>query len=880
MLAFKDYQERVLDRFDAYLAELAAAKIKSDKIDHANALQEDSDLRLPKLDWPAVAWKAMQANGLIPQRKAGNHLAPFSPRFDELGNPVPAVCYKIPTGGGKTLLATASVSAMLGKLLMKNTGFILWIVPNEAIYTQTKKSLENREHPYRQLLDKTAAGRVKLLEKGDRLDERDVQKNLCVMLLMLQSAGRESKESLKMFRDRGNVFGFVPDESDAEAHAELKLAIPNLDCYEASLYTANTPLVKSSLGNVLKIVRPIIVMDEQQKAYTPLAFKTLFSFNPQFVLELSATPKDLLPKNDTHYYANVLVDVLGSDLEREGMVKLPLNVKVKAGNDWRDCLREASERLTSLQICADRYQSDGGRYIRPILLVQVERVGADQRDGINIHAEDAKEYLLKLGYAEDEIAIKTSEKNELKAEGNQDLLSPQCRIRAIITKAALQEGWDCPFAYVLCSLAASRNMSAMTQLTGRILRQPYAEKTGVVALDECYVYCNHDATREVIEGIKKGLEADGMADLAVQVREFDGEAGGSDSMPTKRKLNRRQEFAKTEIYFPKVLWSEGGMVRDLDYERDVLLGIDWDSVDVDAIAQRVPINAVAPSSQMFKVRANVEDGHGVVEADQAVAVDECVEFDSVYVVRAVNDIVPNAWQAYDLTERLVQALKARGFDDAKLGRLSSVIIEQLRKGIEEQRDDMAEIKFMENVDHGLIQFRLRTDGNNWKVPQTIDTELPESAPQLLRNSGSATEKSIFAPVYAADYNMEERDFACYIDEYKALKWWHRNVAKAGQYSVQGWRKNKVYPDFLFALSEVDGKERLMVWETKGDQLAGNLDSDYKEKLLAKISDAFSIDASKAAGQMEIEVEKGTLVQCELVLMSDWKSRFGNLQKDA
>lgn len=879
MLAFKDYQQRVLDTFDAYLGELGIAKIKADKIDHANELQDDPDLRLPKLDWPAAAWKSMQAKGLIPQRKVGNQLAPFSPRFDELGNPVPAVCYKIPTGGGKTLLATASISAMLGKLLLKNTGFILWIVPNEAIYTQTKKALENREHPYRQMLDKTAAGRVKLLEKDDRLDERDVEQNLCVMLLMLQSAGRESKETLKMFRDRGNVFGFVPDESDAEAHAAFKAAIPNLDCYDASIYTANTPLVKSSLGNVLKIIRPIIIMDEQQKAYTALAFKTLFSFNPQFVLELSATPKDLLPKNEAHYYANVIVDVMGSELDREGMVKLPLNVKVKAGNDWRDCLREASERLTSLQVIADRYQSDGGRYIRPILLVQVERVGADQRDGINIHAEDAKEYLMKLGYADDEIAIKTSEKNELKAEGNQDLLSPQCRIRAIITKAALQEGWDCPFAYVLCSLAASRNMSAMTQLTGRILRQPYAEKTGVAALDECYVYCNHDATREVIEGIKKGLEADGMADLALQVREIDGDTGGANNGVQKRKLNRRKEYAKTEVFLPKVMWVGDGAPRDLDYERDVLLDIDWDNVDVDAIAQRVPINAVAPSSQMFKVRANVTDGHGVVEADMAVAIDEYVVFDPVYVVRAVSDIVPNAWLAYNLVERLIKALKARGFDDVKLGKLSSVVIEELRKGVELQRDSMAEVKFMQNVDRGLIQFRLRTDGNNWKVPQTIETDLPEDSPQLARNSGGVIEKSMFTPVYAAEFNSQERDFACYIDEYKALKWWHRNVAKAGQYSVQGWRRNKVYPDFLFALSEIDGKEHLMVWETKGDQLAGNLDTEYKQKLLAKMSAAFAIDASKSAGQVEIEIDRGATVQCELVLMSDWKSKFGtNLPK--
>ena len=874
MLAFKDYQQRVLDIFDTYLAELANAKIKADKVDRANEQEDDEELKRPRLDYPLTTWNKLQKQNLIPIRKDGSKVVPFSPRTDELGNFIPSVCYKIPTGGGKTLLATASISALLGKLLLKNTGFILWIVPNEAIYTQTKKAFSDREHPYRQLLDKTSAGKFKLLEKNDRLDIRDVTENLCVMLLMLQATNRETKETLRLFRDRGNVSGFVPEESDLDGHMALKKALPNLDCYDESLYTANIPLVKSSLGNALKIIRPIIVMDEQQKAYTKLAFKTLYSFNPQFVLELSATPKDLRVDGGETLYANVLANVVGAELDREGMIKLPLNVKVKAGNDWRDCLREASEKLTSLQNSAERYQSDGGQYIRPILLVQVERVGADQRDGLKIHAEDAKDYLLTLGYSEDEIAIKTSEKNELKAVENQDLLSPQCRVRAIITKAALQEGWDCPFAYVLCSLAVSHNISAMTQLTGRILRQPYAEKTGVSALDECYIYCNHDTTRDVIESIKDGLEADGMADLAIQVREIDDSGGKTTSQTDKRKLDRRTKFLKAEIFLPKVLWCEGGKVRDLDYDRDILLEVDWESVDIKAIAKRIPINATAPNSQIIKFHAVEANGKGEISHDPVVAVEERLSFDAVYVVRAINDLVPNSWVAYSLVEKLRAQLLVDGFDEEKLGKLSSVIIEEFRKGLETQRDAMAESKFIKDVDSGLVQFRLRTDGNNWKMPKTMETDLPVTSKQMARNNGNVIENSIFSPTYEAEYNGDERDFACYLDEVQALKWWHRNVAKAGQYSVQGWRKNKVYPDFLFALTKIDGEESLLVWETKGDQLSGNLDTEYKRKLLSKVSSIFKNEIINSAGQLEIDTGEGSVVQCKLVLMSDWKSELG------
>ena len=117
---------------------------------------------------------------------------------------------KVPTGGGKTYLACAALSRIFGRYLATNTGFVLWIVPNEAIYTQTLKALNDRQHAYRQTLDRAAAGRVKIMEKGDPLNRADVDANLCVMVLMLQSSNRENQESLRLFRDRGDVHGFTP----------------------------------------------------------------------------------------------------------------------------------------------------------------------------------------------------------------------------------------------------------------------------------------------------------------------------------------------------------------------------------------------------------------------------------------------------------------------------------------------------------------------------------------------------------------------------------------------------------------------------------------------------------------------------------------------
>jgi len=267
------------------------------------------------------------------------------------------------------------------------------------------------------------------------------------------------------------------------------------------------------------------------------------------------------------------------------MIKFPINVTVRGDDDWRDCLRASFEHLNGLQAEADRLHAESARYIRPICLVQVERTGREQREARFIHAEDTREYLLTLGVSEQQIAIKTSEKNDLKEPENLDLLSPTNQVRFIITKQALQEGWDCPFAYVLCSLASSSSRNTMTQLIGWILRQPETVKTGAPALDECYVFCFHVATRDVVEGIKKGLEQDGMSDLVDRLKEHAGNGNGGDG---PRSLKRRKPFRDLKIYLPVVNWAEGEQVRPLDYEQGILYRIAWDQVSLERVAEKIP----------------------------------------------------------------------------------------------------------------------------------------------------------------------------------------------------------------------------------------------------------------------------------------------------
>lgn len=854
-----DYQDRVLTTLDAYLDLLKEKKARADKV--AALAAQDPDLGLAIPDFSKEAWEAMKAAGKLPASRAA---IPFSPRVDGCGRPVPNAVLKVPTGGGKTWLAVSAVSRVMGRYLDRNTGFVLWIVPNEAIYTQTLKHLKDRQHPYRQALDRAAAGRVKIMEKTDRLDARDVETNLCVMLLMLQSANRETQDSLKMFQDRGDVHGFFPPEGEQQAHKAAIELTPNL-----AAYTGMFPMVKDSLGNALRVIRPVVVMDEGHRAISDLAFSTLYGFNPCFVLELTATPQDVQPRGGRNpregRYANVLVEVTGRELDREGMIKMPLNLDPRQGNDWKATLNAALAKLNALDAEARKLRADTGRYIRPIMLIQVERTGADQRESGHIHAEDVKDWLLTAGFDQAEIAIKTAQQNDLNDPENQDLLSPTNRVRAIITKQALQEGWDCPFAYVLCSLAASANLKAMTQLVGRILRQPGALKTGVEALDECHVITHHADTATVVGAIKDGLEQDGLGDLVLRVTQDDKSASGK----ATRTIKRRPAFATTEIYLPKVMVVEDGEARELDYETDVLAAIDWRGFDPKEIAERIPENAQAAESQLQRIRL-AEDGDELFVGEMVAANTEILAFDPAHAVRMISDIVPNPFVGREIVGATLAALRARGFDDAKLGLLASLIVEELRKGLDAARNARAEALFKAEVAAGRIQFRLRLDGRNWRMPFSIETTEPENARQLLNRAGGPLEKSLFAPVYENELNSDERDVAVYLDGEKTLAWWHRNVART-QYGIQGWKKAKIYPDFIFAVQRQGEAKRITVLETKGDQL-DNLDTAYKREALTFLSEHFQWDEATPVGELEL-VNNGETVEGTLILMSQWKAKL-------
>ena len=861
----KEFQAEVLTRLGIYIDEVKRREGQAvQQLQVLRAMEGMEDAARSAADFPKKAWDTLKTAGQLPEAFAAQ---PHSSRFDGAGRAIPNVCLKVPTGGGKTLLAAASVARVFNGYLNRHSGLVLWVVPNEAIYRQTLGALSDRDHPYRQILNVAGAGRVKVLEKQSPLTKLDLDSHLCVMVLMLQSAARQSKETLRFFRDRGNVLGFLPREDDIEAHWKLLREVPNLDVYAAWGASADEAraqkgsIVKSSLGNVMRLVRPMVVIDEGHHAYTENALRTLDGFNPCFMLELSATPRIASARGSG---SNILVNVRGTDLDDAEMIKLPIKVDVRGWSDWQSCLGAAVARLDALQVEADALRAETARYLRPILLVQVERTGADLRDSGFIHAEDAKAYLLQIGFKERQIAIKTSEKNDLAQPENIDLMSPTCGVRAIITKQALQEGWDCPFAYVLCALAAGRNPSAMTQLVGRILRLPQVTKTGREALDACYVLCHDMRTGEVVKGIKTSLENEGMGDLAASV------SSGADSNAGLHavKLRRREPFSKLRIFVPRVTWvAMGEPRRELVYESDVLAQLPWQELDPAMLAREWAPDMRGSTAGHFEIGLEILDADALPQGrrDGPAA---AAALDRARIVRSLIDVAPNAWLVWSWVDMVVMRLVALGHGEALLAASSDSLIERLRVDVERERDRLAERVFAELVGEGRIEFRLRADKADYELPREATLALAAKPRALARSDARNIEKSLLEPaLHTPDMNDLEAAFAGYLDEREALRWWHRNVAKT-QYGLQGWRRHKVYPDFVFARVMGAGGAQIVVMETKGLHLQGP-DTDYKQALLERLSAAFRDERGPAVG--ELVLEGGTEdVVCDLVFDEAWR----------
>ncbi len=839
-MQLKEYQQRALSEIRGYLEQLAEWRSRA---------EANPDL---EIDFPVKAWE-----------KSGIHRRYIS-RKNGLHQPLPNFCLKVPTGGGKTLLAVKTVDLANVVYRKKRTGLVLWIVPTTQIYRQTIGHLKDRDHPYRQHLDIASGGHTLILEKSDRFTPQDVKENLVILMLMLQASNRKTKETLKVFKDSGGFQDFFPPEDGIKAQEALLKRYPNLDTYEKESGFWGRQ-IKTSLGNTLRTLSPLIILDEGHKAYSDGAQETLRGFNPCLIAELSATPVE----------SNVLIDISGRELHREEMIKLDLHVVNKASPDWKDALLSGANKLDVLAEKAREYESNTGNYIRPICLIQVERTGKDQQGGRWIHSEQVREHLIRvMGVPAEQIAVKTNEKDELKEiDDVGGLLSRDCKVRYIITKQALQEGWDCSFAYVLVILTNPSSKNALTQLVGRILRQPYARKSGVRELDESYVFCFQLKAGVLLDSIRSGFKQEGLGDLQGHISS-ESERGDGDA--SERQIEIRDCFKKaaSRTVLPIFVVRDGNKWRPVSYETDIAPRIPWKEVDI------APVKSCTLSmieeKDLEHVVTRSEDAHEVIEQRAVHHLKEGgIHVDPVFMTRQLGDIVPNPWRAHEFASAVLEHHR-KNADESLLANNFVFLIEELRKQVENEKERLAEGIFRAMLENDELRFLIIGKEFDWTFPKTI-TIKPTSR-TLNRKDGSPLELSLFDFVPEEDFNETEKAVAWYLESQERLFFWYRNRSRR-DYSIQGWREHRIYPDFIFTSTGHETEknyERVYVVETKGLHLKDNEKTDYVRKI-------FDICTEQAQSRNWTELGlqmKDKILQYEVLAEDEWQAKLNEILQEA
>ena len=867
-MIIKEYQEQILQHLNHYLTVLKHAYTEEQR--RLKILSQAGEAKLTNQpnQYCKMAWDQLAKDGKLPlsyNRQGQGETPPWIDQHDPSGRAIPHVCLKVPTGGGKTLLGVSGIECINFNYFGTNTGMILWIVPTSAIYTQTLKKFQDKNHPYRQILERAAAGRLKILQKHDGFSQHDIAGYLCVMVLMLQSANRHTKASLKVFQDSGRFMELLPDPLDYATNAQLKQALPHLDTYEDELALGESRglSLKHSLGNALRLVRPLVVLDEGHRAYSELARSTISSLSPRFILELSATP------NTKGHFSNILVQVSGLKLKAEEMIKLPIQVRASAGADWRRTLDEACDQLNQLDQHAKAEQAQSRQYIRPIMLIQVERTGQDQRSMNSIHTEDVREYLEGcLGVPPAAIKAKTSAHDELKDE---ELLSETSAVRFIITQRALQEGWDCPFVYILTILSNSQATLALSQLIGRILRQPYAQRSSQPTLNSSYVFCRHKTVADVVKHIKHGLQKEGMEDELVNQLIHTKLDDKDDNQPKKITAKRNPAFQDTEIYLPQILHQSSSGWRKFIYQEDILQHLDFE----DILFRNKDIIDLNHHQEPKVYNFEYNLGGDPAEISAGVSPHQPHPLSSVdFVVMSarLSEIIPNPFIAASILADTIDHLLAKGVSREVIYFHRAYLLQEMAKDLREQIAQQSAALFKAKLAQGLISFRIIQDHPQLNHQLKYQRQVAMASPnQVLRHhNGSPLQKSLFDTVYQNDMNHYEQQVAWYLDEHEAVQWWHRLAAR-DEYHLQGWQANKIYPDFLVCVDTHNLHKSKFIIETKGDHLKGNDDTQYKQQLFETLEN--HLNDSIVVGELENSAPHQSTINFRILMAKNWMEQI-------
>ena len=784
---------------------------------------------------------------------------------------VPNLCFKVPTGGGKTFIACNAVRPIFDALPATKTKAVVWLVPSDAILTQTAKALKDTSHPYRQKIDVDFGGRVEVYTKQELLNGQNfnptaVTEQLSVMVLSYDSFRGRGKEGLKAYQENSNLAAFAK-----------VLGKPDSPIEKAD---------ETALFQIINQLNPLVIVDESHHARSELSLEMLENFNPCFVLDLTATPKK---------ESNIISYVDAVQLKNEHMVKLPVIVYNR--DSQAEVLTDAIDLRNKLEEIANAEYAKTGKYIRPIALFQAQPKGKEDATTF----EKLRDKLVDAGIPAEQIAIRTADVNELK---NIDLMSPDCPIRYIITVNALKEGWDCPFAYILASLANKTSQVDVEQILGRILRLPHTSQHTQSALNMSYVLTSSNDFNNTVAHIVKGLNSAGFSDKDYRIGEpakpqipeqpaeqitlpdqqgcpemetpletAEDDFSGLDGKSIGAELERRREQAQTPEIAPKAdtmldaaaevekaytdaiqQTDNDPMMDNLPWEvRDKVksFGVnpqfreDIETLQIPQFFLKVEQSLFTDGSFELLDKEMLAEGFTLkgkaYDIDFAAADDEIREIDvreqdgglpKVFKMESAEQRYFKEWFNNLPPESRVRQCKDMMFN--QLNKLNMVDAAELKAYINRIVDDMdkAQLAAMEKAPLGyaakirakievLLESHYRENFERW-----METERIVCKPyfRLRPSIHPVTYTDIYArSLYAAedgDMNKLEQKLIVELTALPNVRWWHRNIARQ-DFAINGFIKH--YPDILIMTQS--GK--LICAETKGDHLKND---DSREKI--------------------------------------------------
>ena len=797
--------------------------------------------------------------------------APALGRYQNVIPGVPNLCFKVPTGGGKTFIACNAVRPIFDALPATKTKAVVWLVPSDAILTQTAKALKDTSHPYRQKIDVDFGGRVEVYTKQELLNGQNfnptaVTEQLSVMVLSYDSFRGRGKEVLKAYQENSNLAEFAK-----------VLGKPDSPIEKAD---------ETALFQIINQLNPLVIVDESHHARSELSLEMLENFNPCFVLDLTATPKK---------ESNIISYVDAVQLKNEHMVKLPVIVYNR--DSQSEVLIDAIDLRNKLEEIASAEYAKTGKYIRPIALFQAQPKGKEDATTF----EKLRDKLVDKGIPAEQIAIRTADVNELK---NTDLMSPSCPIRYIITVNALKEGWDCPFAYILASLANKTSQVDVEQILGRILRLPHTSQHTQSALNMSYVLTSSNDFNNTVAHIVKGLNSAGFSDKDYRIGESakpqipeqpaeqitlpdqqgypetgtplettQEDFSGLDGKLIGAELERRRGQAQTpeialkadtmldaaaeveKAYTDAIQQTGNDPVMDnLPWEvRDKVKSFqvnpqfreDIETLQIPQFFLKVEQSLFTDGSLELLDKEMLAEGFTLkgkaYDIDFAAADDEIREIDvreqdgglpKVFKMESAEQRYFKEWFNNLPPESRVRQCKDMMFN--QLNKLNMVDAVELKAYINRIVDDMdkAQLTAMEKAPLGyaakirakietLLEAHYRETFEKW-----LETERIVCMPsfRLPASIHPASNTDIYArSLYTAedgDMNKLEQKLIVEMTALPNVRWWHRNIARQG-FAINGFIKH--YPDILIMTKS--GK--LICAETKGEHLKND---DSREKI--------------------------------------------------